>query len=498
MKVASAKIMRSIDNFCINSLNIPGIVLMENAALKVLKNIDVNSIDSFCIVCSKGNNGGDGFALARHLFVLGKKVECFLIGSEEGMSKDCKINYKIAQNLGIRNYKIESIKDIESLSNSLNNSQMVVDAIFGTGLVRKTEGIYDTVITLINESNKYVLSIDIPSGLDCDTGNILGNCIEADSTITFQLYKKGFLHYGANRFTGKVILEEIGIPSNAVELFHEKEYFVDEPMIREIIKKRDKYSHKGDFGRVLIIAGSKGYSGAAYISTEAAVRSGAGLVTLSCTEDIQDILCSRLTEAMTTVSSDRERLNELIDKSNAIALGPGMGNCPETLWILKNVLARAHCPVVIDADGLNVLENNMDLLQDRKCPMVLTPHPGEMSRLTGYVADYIIENRMEVALEFAKKHNVTVLLKGYNTIITDGNKLYVNSTGNSSMASGGMGDCLTGIIAAFIGQGYECTTAAYLAAFIHGYAGEKLSKDLFCVNAGQVIEYLPYAIKELQ
>lgn len=471
---------------------------MENAALKVLKNIDLNSLNSFCIVCSKGNNGGDGFALARHLFVLGKKVECFLIGSEEGMSRECKINYKIVQELGITSYNIESIKDTESLKECLNTSDMVVDAIFGTGLVRKIEGIYDTVITLINESNKYVLSIDIPSGMDSDTGKILGNCIEADTTITFQLYKKGFLRYGTDRHTGEIILEEIGIPPVAVEIFHEKEYFVDAPMISQVIKKRDKFYHKGNFGRILIIAGSKGYSGAAYISTEAAVRSGAGLVTLSCAEGIQDILCSRLTEAMTSVYSDQERLNELIDKSDAIAIGPGMGNCEVTLKILQNVLSRASCPVVIDADGLNVLENNMDLLQNRKCTLVLTPHPGEMSRLTGYTTEYIIENRVEVAREFAKKHKVTLLLKGWNTIIADEYSLYVNSTGNSSMASGGMGDCLTGILAAFIGQGYECTTAAYLSAYIHGYAGDKLSESQFSVNADQLINYIPYAIKELQ
>jgi hydroxyethylthiazole kinase-like uncharacterized protein yjeF len=497
LKIASAKIMRAIDSFCINSLGIPGIVLMENAALKVLKNIDFNSSDSFCVVCSKGNNGGDGFAVARHLYVLGKDVEVFLIGIEEGMSSDCRINYEAALAVGIKMFEIKSDKDMDSLKSSLLSSQVVVDAIFGTGLVRKIEGIYDKVITLINESKKHVIAIDIPSGMDCDTGNVLGNCIKADSTVTFQLFKKGFFKYGADEYTGKVILEEIGIPPAAVEKFHEKEYFLDVSMIRKIIKKRDKYSHKGNFGRVLIISGSKGYSGAAYISTQSAVRSGAGLVTLSCHEDIQDILCSKLTEAMTSVYSDRDSLNELIDKSDAIAIGPGMGNSAETRSVLKNVLSRAHCPVVIDADGINVLENNVDLLLERKCPVILTPHPGEMSRLAGYGTDYIIENRMEVAREFAEKHNLTVLLKGYNTIITNGDKLYVNSTGNSSMASGGMGDCLTGIIVSFIAQGYETTTAAYLAAFIHGYAGEKLSENMSCVNAEHLIEYLPYIIFDI-
>jgi len=490
--------MREIDSFSINSLGIPGIVLMENAALKVIKNIDDNSNKKFCIVCSKGNNGGDGFAIARHLFVMGMDAEVFLIGSEEGMSSDCKVNYEAARNIGIKIYNIKCNQDINNLKNSVLKSDMVLDAIFGTGLTRSIEGIYAAAINTINENKKFTLSIDVPSGMDSDTGNILSNCIEADLTVTFQLYKKGFLNYGARKYTGEVILEEIGIPAAAVEKFHENEFFVDKTMIKCIMKKRDKYSHKGKFGRVLIISGSKEYTGAAFISTESAVRSGAGLVTLCCHEDIQDILCSKLTEAMTSSYNDVNRLNELIHISDAIAIGPGMGNNSKTFEILKNVLSRAKCPVIIDADGINVLQKHLDLLRDRKCEVILTPHFGEMSRITGYDIDYIALNRIEVAKDFAKKYGVTILLKGYNTIITDGCKLYVNSTGNSAMASGGMGDSLTGIIASYVGQGYEITTAAYVSAFIHGFIGEKLSEKMFCVNASHIIENLPYVIKELQ
>jgi NAD(P)H-hydrate epimerase len=209
------------------------------------------------------------------------------------------------------------------------------------------------------------------------------------------------------------------------------------------------------------------------------------------------MLSQRVTEAMTTSFEEDEKLNGHIRRSDAIAIGPGMGNRSETLELMRNVLGNAECPLVIDADGLNVLENNLELLDSRQCEAVITPHPGEMARLTGYDTEYIEENRREVAMDFARKHGVTVLLKGYRTIITDGKQLYYNSTGNSAMASGGMGDCLTGMIASFIGQGYDVLTAACLGAFIHGYAGDVLSEEMYSVSATHVIEKIPYAIKEI-
>lgn len=276
---------------------------------------------------------------------------------------------------------------------------------------------------------------------------------------------------------------------------HFKTQKLESDFINNCFEPRKIDGHKGDYGRVLVIAGSRGLSGAAYLATEAAVRSGAGLVTLCTHKEIQGIMSIKLNEAMTINYEETDKINNLVVKSDVIALGPGMGNNDLTYNILKEIITKSECPLVIDADGLNVLQRNLELLQLKNNEIVLTPHLGEMSRLTGLTIEEINHNKTKVCKEFAKVHNVILLLKGYNTIITDGDKVYINSTGNSAMASGGMGDTLTGIIASFIGQGYNPLKATYMSAYIHGFCGETLSKDMFCVNATHIIDFLPYGIK---
>lgn len=498
LRIATSEMMRKIDSYCINELKIPGIVLMENAALKVIKNLELDRYNSFCIVCTKGNNGGDGFAVARHLHILNKKVNVFLLGNIDRMSADCRTNYDILKEIGVNVINVNSIEEINVLRGSIEKSEVTIDAIFGTGLSRNVEGIFDSVISIINEISKYVISIDVPSGFDSNTGKILGNCVRADKTISFQLYKKGFLNYDMNDLTGKIVVEDIGIPEIAINKFHNSEFIVDESVIRKSIKVRDKYSHKGNYGRVFIMAGSVGFTGAAYICTQGAVRSGAGLVTLCCSGEIQPILSSKIVEAMTLSFDEKKKIKEFIGKSDAIAIGPGMGNNEVTYELLQDVINNSIKPVVIDADAINVLKDRVSILKDKKCKVIMTPHFGEMARITGLSIDYIKENKIEVSKKFAKDYNVIVLLKGYNTVITDGDAVLINSTGNSAMASGGMGDCLTGMIASFIGQGYEPLEATYIAAFIHGYCGEKLSENMFCVNASHILENLPFVIKKFE
>ncbi|MCB2300151.1 NAD(P)H-hydrate dehydratase [Clostridium tagluense] len=497
MKIATSLIMKNIDGYCIDVLGIQGIVLMENAALKVMKNISKKN-KKFVIVCSCGNNGGDGFAVARHLLNRGNYVEIFSFGSEKNMSEDTLVNLNIIRNMGAKIIKVSKNEDLDILRESLIHCEITIDAIFGTGLSREVVGIYSLAITIMNENSKYIISIDVPSGFECNSGKVMGNCIKSDKTITFELYKKGFLGYGAEAFTGEIVIESIGIPRSVVDKFHENEYIMDIDFIKKLIVKRNKYSHKGDFGRTLILAGSSGFTGAAYISTQAAVRSGAGLVTLGCECSIQNILSEKLVEAMIVSTNDEKRLDSLITKSNCIAIGPGLGNNQGTRNLLEKVLSKSKCPVVIDADGLNVLEGNIEMLKNRSCPIVLTPHMGEMARISGFSIDEINENKIDIAKDFAKKHDVVLLLKGFNTIITDGKTVQINPTGSSAMASGGMGDCLTGIIASLISQGYEIFTAACVGAYVHGYCGDKLSKKMFCVNANHIIEALPSIIKEIQ
>ena len=432
------------------------------------------------------------------MFVLGKNVEVFLIGTEENLIGDTKTNYFILKNMGIKINKISNLEDINELRDSVGRCDVVIDSIFGTGLSKKIDGIYDDAISIINENSKYILSVDVPSGFNSDNGIVMGNCVRANKTVTFQLYKMGFLNYGSDKYTGEIIVEDIGIPEFVIDKFHENKFIIDKKMIKDRLIARDKYSHKGDYGRILIVAGSKGFSGAAYIATEGAVRSGAGLVTLCCSEELQMGLSMKLTEAMTISFKDRDRLKEVLLKCNSIAIGPGMGNNEDTFEVVKYALENAKCPVVIDADGINVLKESLFILKNRENGVILTPHLGEMSRITGLDIDYIKENRIKVSEEFAKEYGVVIILKGYNTIITDGSTTIINPTGNSSMASGGMGDCLTGIIASFIGQGYKLMEAAALSTYIHGYAGDRLSEEMFCVNASHVLESLPYVIKELQ
>jgi ADP-dependent NAD(P)H-hydrate dehydratase / NAD(P)H-hydrate epimerase len=498
VKIATGSIMREIDKYCIETLKIPGIVLMENAALKVVRNLDLDSNGSFAVVCGKGNNGGDGFAVARHLRALGKNIQVFLVGKKEGMSEDCKINYNILKNMGIFVNEIQRDEHIFKLKEAAAKCQVTIDALFGTGLVKNLEGIYDAAVSTINENSKNIVSIDVPSGFNSDTGKIMGNSIRAHKTVSFELYKKGFLEYESEKYTGEIIVEHIGIQEAVTERFHNNEFIVDREMIKNKLQIRDKYAHKGDYGRVFIAAGSKGFTGAAFIAAEAAVRTGAGLVTLCCSEEIQPVLSSKLVEAMTITFNEKDKIKEILSKSSAVAIGPGMGNNVQTLEHVKYILENASCPIVIDADGINVLRDQLSLIKSRENKIILTPHLGEMTRITGLSIDYIKENRIEVSMDFAKQFGVIVLLKGYNTVITDGITTLINSTGSSAMASGGMGDCLTGIIASLIGQGYKPLEAAYIGAYIHGYAGDKLSKDMFCVNASHVIESIPFIIKELQ
>lgn len=494
MRIGSSQEVRNIDKACIEQYGIPSIVLMENAALKLLKNIDVENHEKFTIICGIGNNGGDGFALARLLIANRKEVKVFVVSNSKEMSKDCKINFNILKQLNAYIKNIHSENDIGDLRECISNSDIVIDGIFGTGLTREISGVYKDVVEAINKLSKYTVAIDVPTGLNSDTGKVMGCCVKATKTVTFQLYKIGFLNYESKNYLGEIILEEINIPDIIVENNHKKIFMTTKAFIKENTPVRDRYKHKGDFGRSIIFAGSEGFSGAAYICTQAVVRSGGGLVTLCCNKGIQNILSEKLTEAMTiTYDDDYEGMAK---KSDVIALGPGMGNNEFTLSILEKIISN-NKPLVIDADGINVLQGKLHLLKLATNKVIITPHLGEMARLTGYSIDYINENRIQVAIEFAKNNNVIVLLKGFNTIITDGENTYVNPTGNSSMASGGMGDCLTGIITSLIGQKIEPFKAVIIGAYIHGYIGDKLSENMYCVNATHIIEQIPYVLKEI-
>lgn len=500
MRIGTSMSTKKLDEACVNEYKIPLIVMMENAVLSAIKHLDIDKYNKYLIVSGVGNNGGDGLGIARQLKSRGKEVNVFIIGNMEKITPCSKTNLDILEAMNI-SYSIidtreENSDALKIMQINVNKSQVVIDCIFGTGLEREIKGIFKDVINIINANKNLVYSIDVPSGINATTGEILGVCIKADKTISFEFYKRGFLKYEIKEYIGQVIVEHIGIPEEILNTYDDKEYITSMNFVKNNIKEKNRFSFKSDFGKVTIFAGSKGFSGAAFIASEAAIKSGSGLVTLVCDEDIQDIVSSKLNEGMTASYKDKKRVNKLLETSNSIGFGCGMGDNELTFERLRYVLDNSCCPIVIDADGLNVLKNNSNILKQYKNKIVITPHLGEMARLTGKSIEYIKNNRIDVAKEFAKENNIIVLLKGYETIITDGNITYINPTGNSAMANGGMGDCLLGMITSLVGQGIETFKAVVCAAYIHGYVGDILCKKLYTVNATHIIKKIPNIMKD--
>ena len=494
MEVLSREGLKKIDNIAINDFKIPSILLMENAGERI-KNEIANEGESFVIVCGIGNNGGDGLVVARKLILLHKNVHIFIIGNTEKGTEDFKLNFKILLNMKVQINNIKTDIDLNELKNIVKKDTIILDALFGIGLSRKIEGIYIQVIECINKS-KRVISIDVPSGMDSNTGKALGYCVKAYKTITIEAIKRGFIYTESIDNLGEISVVNIDIPKEIKDNLSEKVYILPKEVYINKMPRRKKTSHKGDFGKVAIIGGSDNFVGAVYISSEAAIKAGSGLVTLIVNNKIANILKCKIIEAMVKGYDNTYEISEL-EKFNAIAIGPGMGISKEAIDVFEKVIKSTKCPLVIDADGLNILSKNKEYFNDIKGRAVITPHLGEMSRLIGKTIEEIEMDKIEISKKFAKEKEVIVLLKGYNTIITDGEEVIINRTGNSKMASGGMGDCLTGIITSFIGQGLSIKDSSILSAYIHGHIGDCLGKKLNSVSARDIIDNLPKKIEEL-
>ena len=493
---------KKIDSFAINELKIPSIVLMENAAISFVKHIDENE-DNFLIICGKGNNGGDGYAIARQLFSKGKNVKIFCI-SNENMSNDCMINYKICKNMGIKIFY-----EIEELDKLLLDCNVVIEGIFGTGLNSEIKGIYQEIIEKINtaSNNKAIYSIDIPSGINGDNGEIMGISVKADITISFVTYKKGFLNSKIKDFLGKIIIENIGLNETSINHLL-KEYYLTPDMIKSFRIKRNEDSHKGDFGKVLIFAGSSGFYGAGNIVAKSCVRTGAGLTTV-ITDKNNFSLNVFVPEAMSfpinfdNINENLEKLENEILNSDVIAIGPGIGKSQQAFSIFEKLISIDKnnkgntIKLILDADALNLLAENRELFEKIRNRSVLTPHLVEFSRLTGFSSEVINKNKFEIAKEFSKKYGIILLLKGKNTIITNGEELFANSTGNSHMANGGMGDCLTGIICSLAGQKYDLMKSANIGAYLHGKIADELVRRQYIVNAADVIDNISIFMNEI-
>lgn len=497
MEVVSVNAAKKIDKDTIDKIGVPGIILMENAAEQIYSNI-LHKGEKFFVCCGVGNNGGDGLALARKLIINNKQVDVMLCGNIDKMSQECKINYDILCNLTKNIIFAKEEDSYEQVIEKIKNADIVIDSLFGIGLNRRIEGIYYIVIDIINSYSKYIVSVDIPSGLNADNGEVHGICVKANETYTVQFYKKGFFIGSACEYLGDINVINIGFPKKVISTNSEDIKVLDREDYRHMLPKRNKTFHKGDLGRVLILSGSSGFTGAAYITTEAAVRTGAGLVTLLVPSEVQKEISSRFIEAMTVNYNEEERVNKLIDQADVIACGPGLGTMDEAVDMLKKVIKRSKCPIVIDADAINIISKERELLNFVARRGVITPHLGEMSRIVHKSILEIEQSKLDICKSFSKENEIVTLLKGYNTVISNGHKLIINTTGSSKMASGGMGDCLTGIISSLIAQGMEIMDAAVLGCYVHGLSADVLGKNRFNVNARDVIEQIPIMLENIK
>lgn len=504
MKVCTASQMRNIDRSAEELGAIPSIVLMENAAIScALEILKIKDLKSVAVFCGKGNNGGDGLAIARHLYNRGINTTVYLVCGSD-FSGDALINFEIASKLGV---KIIELNDTDTLDLKIKTADIVVDAIFGTGIRGEIEGLASEVIDIINDNAKYVLSVDIPSGVDADTGKVSKSCIRADKTVTFAAYKLGILMYPGALKTGEIVVRDISIPEYIIDGQNININVIDKQYINSIRPTRFENSHKGDYGKILIIGGSKGLTGAVALACEACVRCGAGLVTAAVPESLNNIFEVKLTEPMTMPLNDKNGnldklcIPQILDRLNdfdVCLFGPGIGRGEDVLAILQAILKESQIPVIIDADGLWAFSKNPKILDECKCSVILTPHEMEMSRILNCSVEYLKENRQEISHEYATQNSVTLVLKGHHTIVTSpSGEQYININGNSGMATGGSGDVLAGIIAAFTARLDTETKAANMGVYIHGLSGDLAAEELGeeSMLPTDIINHIPNALK---
>ncbi len=513
MKLVTTETMRLVDRECIDNRGIPGLTLMENAGLGTVRFMEreIGSLSEkrVSVVCGKGNNGGDGFVIARELAVRGADVRAFLVGHGDDVAGDARTNL---DRFGRENVtELSDGREMGRFVEELAASDLIVDALFGTGFEGVPRGLSGTIIGQMRLCDRPVLAVDVPSGLNATSGVAEGECVRAHWTCTMGLPKRGFFVHPGRTYVGRVHVVDIGVPADVIEAVGVRDNVLTTREASEVLPERPADGHKGTFGRVLVVAGSVGYTGAAALASSAALRSGAGLVYLATPSSLNDILESKLTEVITIPlpetaerSISREALAQmgsLLETVDALALGPGLSRNPETAELVRELVGRIDVPCVVDADGLNALALDDVAGRGGDAPLVLTPHPGEMARLLKCGVADVQEHRDEIVRDAAARAGATVLLKGAATVSADpSGELFLNPTGNSGLASAGTGDVLTGIAAALLARGLKGLQAAALAAFIHGLAGD-LAAERFgqtSMTAGDVLAGLPESFLSIE
>ena len=516
MKICTADQMQSIDQRTIEQYGIPGMILMERAGLAVCKAIlsRIPCPESAVIVAGTGNNGGDGFVVARELQNQGLAVQVYLLGDPEKLKGDARSNFEILRRLGISIHLVQSAGSLRF--GSTPKHSIIIDSIFGTGLHREVTGLYQQVIRKINRSGRAVVAVDIPSGVSSDTGHILGEAVRAEETITFGLPKRGHFLYPGALYCGRLTVADIGFPQKAIDseditLQTIEPYAVAAKNLAKKLPERPASGHKGTFGHLLAIAGSRGKIGAASLVGLAALRAGCGLVTLAVPESLTSSISRKFPEAMTyalpettqgTISATA--VSELIrfsKKVSAVAIGPGLSVSGDTIELVRKLLIKLQKPTIIDADAINTLMGDAEFLKQIKHQIILTPHPAEFGRLIDRETVEVQSDRIGMAESFAKKYGHVLVLKGAHTLVAGPKEgVFMNLTGNSGMATAGSGDALTGIIGAMLAAGMPSLPAALAGVNIHGTAGDIAAKKKTerSLTASDIINALPSAFQALQ
>ncbi len=492
MRVLNTQQMREADRQTIEEIGIPSVVLMENAGRQAVAAMEAAfddlSSSKVGVLCGRGNNGGDGFVVARTLAQRGIEAIVYLLGSVADVRGDARTNLEILGRVGVTVVEITNAQEWELHFSAVSECDLIVDAIVGTGFHGPLTGLLETVVADVNGLGVPVVAIDLPTGVSADSHEVEGEAIEASMTVTLAAPKLPLILPPADAYGGDLVIADIGIPAAVIdELEGPSLELLTRDRMRELVPARAADSHKGDFGRVLVIAGSVGRTGAAHLAATGALRSGAGLVTIATPKSCLPIVAAMMPEYMTIPleethagTIDFAAADRILDfKADVIALGPGLGQDPSTAAFVHAVVERSGVPLVLDADALNAFAGDPDRLAGRDgVDVIVTPHPGEMARLLNLTIEQVQADRLEHARDFAASHRCHVVLKGHRTVVAGPEgRAFVNLTGNAGMATGGTGDLLTGMIAAWFAQLLDAEGACKLAVYLHGTAGDLADAD---------------------
>ncbi|RXT05203.1 NAD(P)H-hydrate dehydratase [Ammoniphilus sp. CFH 90114] len=506
MYLVNAQQMREIDRFAMKEIGIPGIILMEAAGQAVVKEVEARWATPnarVVVLAGHGNNGGDAFVVSRHLLNKGYRVQTWLVGTEEKMSTDAATTYRalIGSQYAV---KLFGNSSWEEFIQDLQWATLIVDGLLGTGVQGPLREPIGRIIEEVNQQEQAdVISIDIPSGVNADTGSVETNAVEADATVTFAYPKWGQYLFPGAAYCGELLVRDISIPGWVGEKLAPTDQLLDEKMMTSLLPKRSRHSHKGTFGHVLILGGCHSYVGAPALASMGAIRSGAGMVTLAIPRTIQPMVAGKVTEAIYWLWPETEGyfsknswklLTERKGRFDFTIVGPGMGQAPGSEW-LEQVIRHTTGPLLLDADALNLLAKDLSMLKGRE-QVVLTPHPGEMARLAGVSVEQVETNRPHIARQFAVHHQVYVVLKGTYTIIaTPKGEIFVSPRGSSSLAKGGSGDVLSGMIGSFVNQTGNILSGILLGVYLHGMSGEFM--DEYSGAATDLGNWIGKAVKDL-